>query len=333
MSVTNYHLSIFGWQPDISFNMCELLLRQPEFSRRPSTLQHSAHSTDGELSAWIFAYLKWKGTTSIFSQLYCLGWRTWLNRVWCEPWEEQAARGQECVLMVAQVDLLYEAQAELTRAGKRAWYAHSLSSRYLNSQEVSLSSFVHWSRLAITGSGKVFSEEHVLLHVSVFAQPGSGWVASTGECSESPNLHYCGSKPHNGLWSCHSSNGTQAPFLLFSISLCLLERWIYQYHTLKCLLWETSMTGPGREEERHVQYKYKLWGLLEMHWGKHPALGMEHFLEGHSVLETDITRGLWQDALLGASFPPPLKQGCLHTLGKGLVLTRAFWTAAGGAWV
>lgn len=76
----------------------------------------------------------------------------------------------------------------------------------------------------------MFSEEHVFLSgahlccVSVFGKSGSGQVISTGECSESPNPHYCGSKQHNGLCSFHPSNGTQAPFLLLSISLCLLER-------------------------------------------------------------------------------------------------------------
>lgn len=192
----------------------------------------------------------------------------------------------------------------------------SLFPHYLHSRDV-IVCFVHWSLLAITGSGKVFSEEHMLLHVSVFAQPGSGWVASTGECSRSPNLHYCESKQHNGVCSFHPSNGTQASFLLSSIFLCLFERLIYQYHTLKRLLWETSVTDHRWEEERHIQYK--LWGLSEMHWGKHTALGTEHFLEGHAVQETDMTRGLWQDVLLGVSFPSPLKQSYHHALGKGLV--------------
>lgn len=145
----------------------------------------------------------------------------------------------------------------------------SLFPHYLHSRDVTVC-FVHWSLLAITGSGKVFSEEHMLLHVSVFAQPGSGWVASTGECSRSPNLHYWESKEHNRVCSFHPSNGTQASFLLFSIFLCLLERLIYQYHTLKRLLWETSVTDHRWEEERHstscggcqrcTEVSTQLWG-------------------------------------------------------------------------
>lgn len=107
-----------------------------------------------------------------------------------------------------------------------------------------------WWQSYQTGFDEVFSEEHVFLSgallccVSIFGKSGSGQVVSTRECSKSPNLHYCGSKQHNGVCSFHPSNGTQAPFLLLSIFLCLLER-----RFTNTTLW-------------NVSFGKRVWGIL-----------------------------------------------------------------------
>lgn len=131
----------------------------------------------------------------------------------------------------------------------------------------------------------MFSERHRFLpgahlcSVNMFENSASERVASIRECSKSADLHYGERKQHHRVCSFHLM--AQALFLLLSIFPMPLRTVIYQYHSLKCLLWETSTRDHRWEEERHVQYQHKQMDV-----------GMDSLLEGLCPGNRDMRCGL-----------------------------------------